>query len=73
VIVVPYSLYKGSLVGALVGAGMMIGGIVMRGIGTDLQKPTFPEDQALDMASRYNEALRIHLGLPAAVTIGGRF
>ena len=45
----------------------------MRGIGADMQKPTFPEDQALDMAARYNEALRTRLGLQAAVTIGGRF
>jgi hypothetical protein len=73
VIVTVYSLYKGSLVGSLAGAGMMIGGVVARGIGTDLQKPTFPEDQALDMAARYNEALRTHLGLRAAITIGGRF
>jgi hypothetical protein len=75
VIVVPYSLYKGSLVGAGIGAGMALGGLMMRGAGADLQKPTFPEDQALDMAARYNEALRAHVGLRSALplTIGGRF
>lgn len=73
VIVTPYSIYKESLIGTLVGAGMLFGGAIMRSIGTGMQKPTFPEDQALDMAARYNEALRIHLGLGATVGVGGRF
>jgi hypothetical protein len=73
VIVTPFSIYKGSLVGTLVGAGMLLGGVIARSVGTDMQKPTFPESDALDMAARYNDALRTHLGLGAAVSVGGRF
>ena len=51
------------LIGAI-GLGMLVGGGVMWGIGSDMDRPTLPEDQALDMAARYNEALRAHLGLP---------
>ncbi len=75
VLVVPWCLYKGQGWGALIGAGALVGGVVARGIGEDLKKPTFPEDEAIDMVNRYNEALRDHLKLPPVhgVAVGGRF
>jgi hypothetical protein len=78
VLVVPWSLYKGSGWGALIGAGALVGGVVARGVGEDIQKPTFPEDEAIDMVNRYNQALRDHLQLPPlhgalGVSMGGRF
>jgi hypothetical protein len=45
------------------GVGMLVGGALMRGIGSDMDRPTLSEDRALDMAARYNQALRAHLGL----------
>jgi len=78
VVFVPWSLYKVQLWGALVGAGALVGGVVARGVGEDLQKPAFPEDEAIDMVNRYNQALRDHLQLPPlhgalGVSVGGRF
>jgi hypothetical protein len=34
-----------------------------------MERPTFPEDRALEMTSRYNQALRARLGL----SVTGRF
>jgi hypothetical protein len=48
----------------LVGLSMLVGGVITRELGRGLRQPTFPEDQARDMAARYNEALRARLGLP---------
>jgi hypothetical protein len=69
VLVLGAALFKASWVLGGVGAGMLVGGAVMRGIGSDMERPTFPEDHALDMASRYNQALRTRLGL----SLGGHF
>ncbi len=48
----------------LVGLGALVGGAIMREVGEGLMKPVFPEDEAIDMAHRYNEALRARLRLP---------
>ena len=78
VLVGPWGLSNGQLSLAVLGAGMMIGGVVARFKGADMQKPTLPEDDAIDMAARYNRALREHLQLPAStesigIRLGGRF
>jgi hypothetical protein len=62
-----WSEHRGVVV--LVGLGAMIGGAVTREIGERLLKPVFPEDQAIDMAARYNQGLRSRLGL----SLSGRF
>jgi hypothetical protein len=69
VVLVPWSLYKGHTVSAIAGGGLLVGGVLVRHVGEGLEPPTFPEDRAIDMAARYNEALRAHLG----VSVGGRF
>jgi len=62
-------LYKGSAALAITGGGLMVGATVMRIVGNDLKKTGFPEDEAQDMADRYNQALRRHLGLPVEETV----
>jgi hypothetical protein len=69
VVLVPWLLYKGHVVGALAGGGLLVGGVLVREVGKGMDKPDFPEDRAIDMAARYDEALRAHLGL----TVGARF
>jgi hypothetical protein len=69
VVLVPWSLYKGRLPLAAAGGGLLVGGVVARSVGEWLARPDFPEDRAIDMAARYDEALRAHLGL----AVGGRF
>jgi hypothetical protein len=69
VVLVPWGIYKGHTGVAIAGGGLLVGGVLVRHIGEGLEPPTFPEDRAIDMAARYNEALRAHLG----ASVGGRF
>jgi hypothetical protein len=48
----------------LTGLGMIVGGGIAEEVGASLRKPNFPGDDAMDMAVRYNQGLRQHLGLP---------
>jgi hypothetical protein len=64
-----YELYKGHDVGAIVGAGVFVGGFVSMKIGGAMSGPTPSEEEAQDMVRRYNDALGRHLGL----TAGGSF
>jgi hypothetical protein len=62
-----YELYKGEKVGAIIGAGLLVGGYVSVRIGASLSGPAISEEVAQDLASRYNQALGRHLG----VSVGG--
>jgi hypothetical protein len=69
VVLVPWSLYKGHVWGAVAGGGLAVAGVLVRAAGEGMDRPELPEDRALDMAGRYDEALRAHLGL----SVGGKF
>jgi len=61
-----YSLAKhGFGVSATVGLGVMAGGLVASLLAGSYLRPGVSEDQANEMAERYNGQLRAHLGLPA--------
>jgi hypothetical protein len=64
-----YEFYKNHEVGALVGAGAFVGGLVSVRIGGALSRPGLPEADARDLAARYDRALGQHLG----VSVGASF
>ena len=64
-----YELYKNRELGAIVGAGALVGGYVSLRIGGALSRPGLPEADAQDLAARYDRALGQHLG----VSGGGAF
>jgi hypothetical protein len=64
---VTFAGFSKSVTLGFAGLGMLIGGAITREVGVALLKPQFPEDQALDMAARYNQSLRAHLGLAPVV------
>jgi hypothetical protein len=60
-----YSLFENEGMTAVgwIGLGAFVGGFTMTAIGASMDKPPITEDEAIDMASRYNSALKSHLGL----------
>jgi hypothetical protein len=62
-----YELYKEQTVGAIIGAGLFVGGYVSLRIGSALSGPALPEEDARKLADGYNGALGRHLG----VSVGG--
>jgi hypothetical protein len=64
-----YELIHHHDVGAIVGAGVVVGGYVSMSIGSALTRPGLDEADATDLARRYDEALARHLSL----AVGGRF
>jgi hypothetical protein len=64
-----YELYKRREVGALVGAGLAVGGFVSLRIGSAMSRPELSEGDAQDLAARYDRALGQNLG----VSMGASF
>jgi hypothetical protein len=58
-----YELYKERKVGAIIGAGAFVGGLVALRIGGALSRPAVEEATAEAMADQYNRALGQRLGL----------
>ncbi len=63
-----YELEKKRDAGALVGAGLLVGGYITLSVGSALTGPALSEPVAQDMAARYNRALGQRLGLSAGGT-----
>ncbi len=61
-----YELEKKRDTGALVGAGLVVGGYISLSVGSALTGPALPEPVAQDMAARYNRGLAQRLGLSAS-------
>jgi hypothetical protein len=61
-----YELEKKRDAGALVGAGLVVGGYISLSVGSALTAPALPEPVAQDMAARYNRGLAQRLGLSAS-------
>jgi hypothetical protein len=64
-----YELYKNHEIGALVGAGVAVGGYVSLRVGSALSRPGLAERDAQDLAARYDRALGQRLG----VSVGASF
>ena len=58
-----YELYKDRKVGAIIGGGAFVGGLVALRIGGALSRPAVQEATAEAMAAEYNRALGQRLGL----------
>jgi hypothetical protein len=65
-----WGISEGKAIPAIAGVGLLVGWPVLDHVGSELQKPDLPPDQALDLAGRYNEALRVKLGLSSPVDRG---
>jgi hypothetical protein len=63
-----YELVHHRDAGALVGAGVVVGGFVSLRIGGALSRPALDEADAHDLANRYDDALARHLGVAAGAS-----
>jgi len=70
-----WGVFDGHTVPAIAGAGLVVAWPILVYVGGDMKKPELPPDDALDMAGRYNDALRARLRLAPARddgTVAGR-
>jgi len=65
-----WGLLEAKAIPAIAGLGLLVSWPVLDYVGSELQKPDLPPEQALDLAGRYNEALRVKLGLSSPVDRG---
>jgi hypothetical protein len=58
-----WGVINGHTLPAIAGAGLVVAWPILVYVGGDMKKPELPPDDALDMAGRYNDALRARLRL----------